>query len=105
MAWFDAPPGEETAADVAGAPTHAAGTAELTPLDRVRDALRSTTTPELASVLDDAYGRALQVATGAGGDSAGAELAAIAYASDAIVMFAAEGELLSSIRSSHLTLL
>ena len=95
MAWFDAPPGEETAADVAGAPTHTAGTAELTPLDRVRDALRSTTTPELASLLDDAYGRALQVATGAGGDSAGAELAAIAYASDAIVMFAAEGELLS----------
>ncbi len=93
MAGFDARRGEKPAARDVAPPTPRK--AEPTPLNRVRDALRTTTTPELASMLDDAYGRALQVAEGAGGGPAGAELAAVAYASDAIVMFAAEGELLS----------
>jgi signal transduction histidine kinase len=67
---------------------------ELSPLDRLREAL-GTVTPDLAAQLEEAHSRALQIAAGAGDGSTAAELAAIAYASDAIVAFAAEGELTS----------
>jgi signal transduction histidine kinase len=94
MAWFEAPSGEVSTPG-APQPEHDAG-AERSPLDRVRDAVSTPANAELASLLEDSHRNALQVAAGAGGGSTGAELAAIAYASDAIVTLAAEGELTSA---------
>ena len=69
------------------------GGAQKTPLERVRDGLAPTTLPDLAAELESAYGRALELAAAPHDPETGAQLAALAFASDAIVALAAEGEL------------
>jgi signal transduction histidine kinase len=65
------------------------------PLEQVRDALAPTTEPELIIELADAYARALYLSATPHDAATGAELAAFAYGSDALVALAAEGELTS----------
>ena len=67
-------------------PTGALSTAFATPSAARR-------TRSWTQLLENAHRTALQVSVGAGGGPIGAELAAIAYASDALVLLAAEGEL------------
>lgn len=90
MTSFDASDPKSTA----GAPADAAEPAvRKSPLEHVRDALAPTTDPDLTAELAGAFARALELAAAPHDTHAGAELAAFAYASDAIIALAAEGEL------------
>jgi signal transduction histidine kinase len=55
--------------------------------------LGPTTVPDLAAELESAYARALELAAAPHDPATGQQLAALAFASDAIVALAAEGEL------------
>jgi signal transduction histidine kinase len=92
MTSFDAPSGTDGLLGVPRPADH--GGRAQTPLERVREVLGTAGVLELGSEFDQTRTEALQIAAGAGG-STGAELAAIAYASEALVALAAEGELIS----------
>ena len=63
------------------------------PLTRIRAVLGSATSPDLTAALDEALASAEHVAVGAGGNAAAEQLAALTYASAALVALGAEGEL------------
>jgi hypothetical protein len=93
MTSFEASPGREGAL---GLPSVEPDSSRAgSPLDRVRSALAPAAKHDLAGVLQGAYVRA-QVTLAAFDDpAAGAELAALEFASDAVVALATEGELTS----------
>jgi len=79
------------------AATHATprvATAEIV-LKRIRDAFAAPTPPEVAAAVDEAYVRAEQIVSAAGGGAAAGQAGAVTYASEAIIALAAEGELAS----------
>ncbi len=64
-------------------------------LTRIRDAFVTPTPSEVAAVVDQAYAHAEKIISAAGDGAAAEQAAALAYASEAIVALAAEGELTS----------
>ncbi len=103
MTSFEASPGTRGALEVPGVELDSSR--PRSPLDRVRDVLAPVAIPELAATLDEAYARARGLAAASDDATVGAELSALAFAADAVVALAAEGELTpEDVRSTAVTL-
>ena len=91
MTSFDTPAGQEGSLDASAAARSALP--PQSPLARIHDAFVTPAPPEVVELVDEAYARAERIIAAAGGGAAAEQAGALAYASDAIVALAAEGEL------------